>query len=51
MIELIIGLVVLGAILYLVESLMPMPPPVKVVVRVALVLMMILVLLRFGRFV
>ena len=51
MIELIIGLVVLGAVLYLVEGLIPMPPPVKVVVRVVIVLMMVLLLLRFARLV
>jgi hypothetical protein len=51
MIELIIGLVVLGAILYLIETLLPMPVPVKVVIRVVIVITMVLVLLRFARFV
>ena len=41
MIELVIGLVVLGAVLYLIEALIPMPPPVKVVVRVVIVLLMV----------
>ena len=48
MIELIIGLVVLGAVLYLVEGLSPMPPPVKIVIRVVVVLVMVLLLLRFA---
>jgi hypothetical protein len=49
MISVIIILVVLGIILYLVETYIPMSPPFKLVIRVVIVLFSILYLLRvFG---
>jgi len=48
-IELLIGLVIVGVVLYLVETYIPMDPAIKVVIRVVVVLLLILVLLRaFG---
>ena len=49
MITVIIVLIVLGLLLYLVETYIPMAPPFKVVIRVVVVLFLILYLLRvFG---
>ena len=49
MIELLIGLVLVGVVLYLVETFIPMDPAIKVVIRVVVVLLLIVFLLRaFG---
>lgn len=49
MITVLVVLVVLGLILYLVETYIPMSPPFKVVIRIVVVLFLILYLLRvFG---
>ena len=49
MIGLLMLLVVVGVVLYLVETFVPMSPPIVVVLRVVVVLFLVLVLLRaFG---
>jgi hypothetical protein len=49
MIELLLVLVVVGVVLYLVETFIPMDPAIKVVIRVVVVIVLCLVLLRaFG---
>ena len=49
MIELLIGLVLVGVVLYLVETFIPMDPAIKTVIRVVVVLLLIVFLLRaFG---
>jgi hypothetical protein len=49
MIELLIVLVIIGVVLYLVETFIPMDPAIKVVIRVIVVLILCLYLLRlFG---
>jgi len=49
MIALLVTLVVVGLILYLVETYIPMSPPIKTVLRVVVVLILILWLVRlFG---
>ena len=49
MIGLIVLLVIVGVVLYLVETYIPMSPPIKVVLRVVVVLLLILYLLQvFG---
>jgi len=47
MITLIIGLVILGVALYLLETYIPMSPPIKMVIRVVIVLVLVVWLLRF----
>jgi len=48
-IELLIGLVLVGVVLYLVETFIPMDPAIKTVIRVVVVLLLIVFLLRaFG---
>lgn len=49
MIELLILFVVVGLVLYLVETYIPLSPPIKVVIRVVVVLLLCVWLLRaFG---
>jgi hypothetical protein len=49
MITLIIGLVILGVCLYLVEVYIPMAAPIKIIIRVIVVLFIVVTLLRvFG---
>lgn len=49
MISVILTLVVLGLILYLVETYIPMSPPIKTVIRVIVIILLCLWLLRvFG---
>lgn len=47
MITFIIGLVILGVALYLVETYVPMSPPIKTIIRVVLILVIVVWLLRF----
>jgi len=42
MISILIGLILVGVILYLVETYIPMSPPIKIVLRVVVVLLLIL---------
>ena len=46
LIELIIILAVVGLLVYLIETYIPMSPPFKIVIRVVVVLVLILYLLR-----
>lgn len=46
MIGILFAVVIVGVIVYLVESMIPMPPPIKVVVRVVGVLVIVILLLR-----
>lgn len=46
LIELLLVLVVVGVLLYLVETYLPIDPPIKVVIRVVVVLVVILWLVR-----
>jgi hypothetical protein len=49
MISLLLTLVVVGVILYLIETYIPMSPPIKTVLRVVVVIVLILWLMRvFG---
>jgi hypothetical protein len=49
MISLLLTLVVVGVILYLIETYIPMSPPIKTVLRVVVVIILVLWLLRlFG---
>lgn len=49
MITVIIGIVLIGLVVYLAETYIPMSPPFKVVLRVVVVLLLILWLVRvFG---
>lgn len=49
MISLLILLVIVGVVLYLVETYIPLSPPIKLVIRVVVVLLLCLYLLRiFG---
>jgi len=49
MIELLVLLVVVGLVLYLVETYIPLSPPIKTVIRVVVVLLLCVWLLRaFG---
>ena len=49
MIELLLVLVIVGVVLYLIETYLPMAPPIKVVIRVVVVVVLCLYLLRvFG---
>jgi len=49
LIQLIVGLVLVGVILWLVETYVPMDPAIKVVLRIVVVLVVVLWLLRvFG---
>jgi hypothetical protein len=49
MIALLLTLVVVGVILYLIETYIPMSPPIKTVLRVVVVIILVLWLLRlFG---
>lgn len=49
MIGVLLVLVIVGVVLYLVETYIPMAPPIKVVIRVVVVLILCLWLLRvFG---
>lgn len=49
MIELIVTLVIVGVVLYLLESYVPMSPPIKTVIRVVVVLALCIWLLSaFG---
>jgi len=47
LITLIIGIVILGVALYLIENYVPMSPPIRVVLRVIVVLVIVVWLLRF----
>lgn len=47
MITLIIGLVILGVALYLIENYVPMSPPIKIVIRVVIIIFIVFLLLRF----
>ena len=51
MIQLVIFLAVLGLVLYLVETQIPMSPPIKTVIRVVVVLCLCIWLLRLAGFV
>jgi hypothetical protein len=46
MISILFAVVIVGVIIYLVESMIPMPAPIKVVVRVVGVLVIVILLLR-----
>jgi hypothetical protein len=46
LIELIILLAVVGLLVYLVETYIPMSPPFKIVIRVVVILVLVLFLLR-----
>ena len=49
MITLLIGIVIIGVALYLIETYVPMSPPIRVVLRVVVVLVIVVWLLRaFG---
>lgn len=48
LIELVIVLAVLGCILYLIQTYIPMPSPVKIVITVIVVIVCCLVLLDFA---
>lgn len=49
MISLLITLVIIGVILYLIETYLPIDPPIKVIIRVVVVLFVCIYLLRtFG---
>jgi len=47
MIELLIAIVVIGVIVWLVETYIPMSPPFRTILRVVVVLFLIIWLLRF----
>jgi hypothetical protein len=47
MIELIVIIVVIGLVVYLAETYIPMSPPIKIVLRVVVVLILIVWLLRY----
>lgn len=51
MVQPLIVLIVLGVILYMVETYIPMAPPIKIVIRVVVVLLLCLYLLRLAGFV
>lgn len=46
LIELVVVLVILGLLLYVVETYVPISPPIKVIIRVVVVLVIVLWLLR-----
>jgi hypothetical protein len=46
MIGIFFAVVIVGVIVYLVESMIPMPPPIRVVVRIVGVLVIVILLLR-----
>lgn len=46
LIELIVLLVIVGLLLYLVETYVPMSPPIRTILRVVVVLVLVLFLLR-----
>jgi hypothetical protein len=46
MISILFAVVIVGVVIYLVESMIPMPPPIKVVVRIVGVLIIVILLLR-----
>ena len=46
LVSIVITLIVIGLVLYLVESLLPIPDPFKMVIRVVIVLIAIIYLLR-----
>jgi hypothetical protein len=46
MISILFAVVIVGVIIYLVESMIPMPQPIKVVVRVVGVIVIVILLLR-----
>jgi thiol:disulfide interchange protein len=48
MIATLIGLVILGAALYLVETLIPMPHPMRILIRVIAVVIIVIYLLRMA---
>lgn len=49
MIALIVTLVVLGLVLYLLETYVPMSPPITAIIRVVVILLSVLIILRaFG---
>jgi len=49
MITLILTLLVLGVVLYVIESMIPMPTPFKMLIRIVIVVFAILLILRaFG---
>jgi hypothetical protein len=49
MITLIILIVIIGVVLWLVETYVPMSPPIKIILRVAVVIILLLYILRvFG---
>lgn len=49
LITLVVGLVIIGVALWLIETYVPISPPIKVVIRVVVVLVIVLWLLRlFG---
>jgi len=49
MISLILTLVVLGIVLFLIETYLPLSPPIKLVIRVIIVIFSILIIMRaFG---
>ena len=49
MIALLLTLVLIGVLLYLIETYVPMSPPVKTIIRVVVVILLVLWLLRiFG---
>jgi thiol:disulfide interchange protein len=48
MIPTLIGLVILGAALYLVETLIPMSSPIRILIRVIVVVIIVIYLLRMA---
>jgi hypothetical protein len=47
MITLLIGLVIVGVGLYLIETYVPMSPPIKLIIRIVVILILVVWLLRF----
>jgi len=47
MIQLLIGLVIVGLLLYIVENYIPLSAPIKLIIRVVVVLLVIIWLLNF----
>jgi thiol:disulfide interchange protein len=48
MIATLIGLVILGAAFYLIETLIPMPSPMRILIRVIVVVIIVIYLLRMA---
>lgn len=46
LIELVVALILVGVLLYLVETYIPMAPPIKLIIRIVVILVVVLWLLR-----